>query len=124
MKHQSTKAVKRKPEVSYPVNLGPWTRVETQIKYSNPWITVREDQVICPDGSKGIYGVVEPKIAVGVVALTQDREVYLVGQYRYPTERYSWELIEGGVEIDEDPLDPRNFKQSLIQFNIGNNTTS
>ena len=45
-----------------------------------------------------------PKLAVGVVALTEANEVYLVGQYRYPTERYSWELIEGGGEDGEDTL--------------------
>lgn len=66
---------------------------------------VREDQVTRPDGKPGIYGVVETRIATAVVALTDDRKVYLVGQYRYPTERYSWEVIEGGCELGEEPLE-------------------
>lgn len=81
----------------------PWKTVSTRSVYENPWIRVREDQVIRPDGKNGIYGVVETKIATGVVALTPQNEVYLVGQYRYPLNRYSWEIIEGGAEYGEDP---------------------
>ena len=81
----------------------PWKRISTRLVYRNPWITVREDQVVSPTGVGGIYGVVEPRVAVGVVALTEQNEVYLVGQYRYPTEVYSWEIPEGGAEDGEDP---------------------
>jgi 8-oxo-dGTP pyrophosphatase MutT (NUDIX family) len=83
----------------------PWKTVSSEVKYENAWIRVREDQVIRPDGKPGIYGVVEPRVAVGVVAMTPEKEIYLVGQYRYPTKRYSWELIEGGADKNEDPLD-------------------
>jgi len=82
----------------------PWKTLETRSVYTNDWISVREDQVIRPDGKPGIYGVVDTRIATGVVALTLEREVYLVGQYRYPTEVYSWELVEGGTDTGEDPL--------------------
>ena len=82
----------------------PWKVVSTEVKYRNPWITVREDQVIRPDGKPGIYGVVETRIATGVVALTPDNRVYLVGQYRYPMEQYSWEIVEGGSDEGEDPF--------------------
>lgn len=82
----------------------PWRTVTSRQVYTNPWITVREDKVICPDGSDGIYGVFETKIATGVVALTPANEMYLVGQYRYPLDCYSWEIPEGGAERGEDPL--------------------
>ena len=82
----------------------PWKTLESRLVYSNPWISVREDQVIRPDGQNGIYSVVETRIATGVVALTPERDVYLVGQYRYPTEMYSWEIIQGGADEDEEPL--------------------
>ncbi len=72
--------------------------------YSNPWMSVREDQVVRPDGQEGIYGVIETRIATGVVALTPERDIYLVGQYRYPTDVYSWEIVQGGADEDEDPL--------------------
>ena len=83
----------------------PWKTLDSKLIYKNPWIKVREDQVICPDGSPGIYGVVDTRIATGVVALTDDMQVYLVGQYRYPTDVYSWEIPEGGAENDESALE-------------------
>jgi ADP-ribose pyrophosphatase YjhB (NUDIX family) len=82
----------------------PWTKLSSKVVYQNPWITVREDQVLKPNGEPGIYGVVEPRIATGVVAMTEKQEIYLVGQYRYPMDLYSWEIPEGGTEVGEDPL--------------------
>ena len=83
----------------------PWQRRGSKLIYSNPWITVREDDVITPGGAPGIYGVVETRLAVGIVALTDDNQIYLVGQYRYPVDEYSWEIPEGGSEVDEDPME-------------------
>jgi 8-oxo-dGTP pyrophosphatase MutT (NUDIX family) len=83
----------------------PWTIVSTKSIYDNRWISVREDAVIQPDGGQGIYGVVHFKnIAIGVLAV-EDDFIYLVGQYRYPLNRYSWEIPEGGCPEGEDPLD-------------------
>jgi 8-oxo-dGTP pyrophosphatase MutT (NUDIX family) len=42
-------------------------------------------------------------IAVGVLPIEEDH-TYLVGQYRYPLERYSWEIPEGGCPEGEEPL--------------------
>ncbi len=82
----------------------PWRTLGSRRVYENPWISVREDRVIRPDGEPGIYGVVDYKnIAVGVLPI-EDDHVYLVGQYRYPLERYSWEIPEGGCPEGEDPL--------------------
>jgi 8-oxo-dGTP pyrophosphatase MutT (NUDIX family) len=83
----------------------PWTRLSRRSAYENPWIRVDEDQVIRPDGKPGIYGVVHFKNrAVGVVPLDEQDRVLLVGQYRYTLDQYSWEIPEGGVPLDEDPL--------------------
>ena len=83
----------------------PWRTLGSRNVYENPWISVREDSVIRPDGEPGIYGVVHYKnTAVGVLPVEEDH-VYLVGQYRYPLERYSWEIPEGGCAEGEDPLE-------------------
>ena len=76
----------------------------TREVYRNPWFSVREHDVTRPDGKPGIYAVVDTRIATGVVALTENNDVYLVGQYRFPVEAYSWEIIEGGSEPGEEPL--------------------
>lgn len=82
----------------------PWRTVSTEQVYDNPWISVREDKVVRPDGEPGIYGVVHFKnVAVGVLAVEEDH-IYLVGQYRYPLDLYSWEIPEGGCPDGEEPL--------------------
>lgn len=86
------------------VEKNPWKTLSTRLVYENSWISVREDQVLTPQGTPGIYGVVEARLAVGIVALTDDSQIYLVGQYRYPTEGYSWEIPEGGSEDGEQAL--------------------
>jgi 8-oxo-dGTP pyrophosphatase MutT (NUDIX family) len=83
---------------------GPWQVKGTREVYRNPWIRVREDQVLRPNGTPGIYGVIEFTPAVGVVALTPDERVYLVGQYRYTVDEYSWEIITGYGLADEDAV--------------------
>ena len=80
---------------------GPWKLLDSEVVYENPWIRVRHDRVITPGGTDGIYGVIETAPAIGIVALTEDRRVYLVGQYRYPLETYSWEIPEGGGRAGE-----------------------
>ena len=81
----------------------PWQTLSSRVVYQNPWISVREDQVIRPDGKAGIYGVVDCRVATGVIAINESGEICLVGQYRYATDQYSWEIIEGGAELNESP---------------------
>jgi 8-oxo-dGTP pyrophosphatase MutT (NUDIX family) len=66
---------------------------------------LREDQVVTPGGKKGIYGVVETSAAIGIVPLDEEMHTYLVGQYRYPLNTYSWEIPEGGADPGETPLE-------------------
>lgn len=93
-----------RPGVS-PPPADPWRTLATRSVYANPWISVREDEVVRADGSSGVYGVVSMDTAVGVVALTDDDEVVLVGQWRYALGAYSWELPEGGADAGESPRD-------------------
>lgn len=82
----------------------PWRTLASREVYDNAWISVREDAVVRPDGEQGIYGVVHFKnLAIGILAI-EDEYIYLVGQYRYPLNRYSWEIPEGGCGEGEDPL--------------------
>ena len=84
----------------------PWKKISGEIKYDNPWINLTEYQVITPAGTKGIYGKVHFKnIAVGVIAIDAENNTYLVGQYRFPLDLYSWEIPEGGCPEGTDWLE-------------------
>jgi 8-oxo-dGTP pyrophosphatase MutT (NUDIX family) len=83
----------------------PWITKTSRVAYENKWIRVREDEVIRPDGSPGIYGVVEVPASIGVVALDKKDQVVLVGQWRYTLGRYMVEIPRGGSEKNPDLLD-------------------
>jgi len=114
----------------------PWERRSRTTAYENPWIEVWHDEVVRPDGSDGIYGVVHFRTrAVGAVVLDEDDRVLLVGQHRYTLDRYSWEIPEGGSPWGEDPLDgvKRELAEEtgyaasrwreLIRFTLSNSVT-
>jgi 8-oxo-dGTP pyrophosphatase MutT (NUDIX family) len=82
----------------------PWVRKSSRIAYENAWIRVREDQVTRPDGGAGIYGVIEIRPSIGVVALDARDHVALVGQWRYTVNRYSWEVPRGGSHAGETDM--------------------
>ncbi|GAA5023313.1 hypothetical protein GCM10011506_06070 [Marivirga lumbricoides] len=87
------------------MNTNPWKTTSSEVKYENPWIKVEEDQVINPAGGNGIYGKVHFKnIAVGVVPIDEQGNTWLVGQFRYPLNQYSWEIPEGGSPYGEEVL--------------------
>jgi len=83
----------------------PWQRLKTTNVYDNDWIKVHHDEVITPGGSKGIYGrVIFKSVAVGIIPLDTEFNTWLVGQYRYPLDAYSWEIPEGGSPHNTLPL--------------------
>ncbi|MCO6477878.1 MAG: NUDIX hydrolase [Phaeodactylibacter sp.] len=93
----------------------PWKTLSNDTVYDNPWIQVTHRQVITPTGTDGIYGLVHFKnLAIGIVPLDEDRNTWLVGQYRYTLGQYSWEIPEGGCPIGaEIPLE--SAKRELLE---------
>lgn len=84
---------------------GNWTINSSEIKYDNPWIKVTEHQVVNPSGSNGIYGEVHFKnIAIGIVALDNQDNIYMVNQFRFVLNQDSLEIPEGGGSLEIDPL--------------------
>ncbi len=91
----------------------PWQILSAKNIYDNNWINVTEYDVINPNGGQGIYGKVHFKnIAIGIVPLDEEYNTYLVGQYRFTIDKYSWEIAEGGC-INETPLDAA--KRELLE---------
>ncbi len=92
----------------------PWKTTAEKIVYDNLWINLTEFTVINPGGGKGIYGKVHFKnIAVGIIVLDEGLNTYLVGQYRFTLNAYSWEIPEGGGPINTDPL--ASAKRELME---------
>ena len=83
----------------------PWQTLSIRDVFENPYIRVTAEDVIRPSGNPGIYGKVSFKnIACGIIPLAGNGDTWLVGQYRYTLDSYSWEIPMGGVPRDEDIL--------------------
>lgn len=80
----------------------PWITLSHKEIYENPWIRLNEYKVINPSGNPGIYGKVSFKnIAVGILPIDVQGHTWLVGQYRYTLNTYSWE-IPMGVSLSQN----------------------
>ncbi|WAC06735.1 MAG: NUDIX hydrolase [Thermodesulfobacteriota bacterium] len=95
--------------------IGPYQVLSTKTVYRNPWITVREDQVIHPGGNQGIFGVIEMKAGSTVLALNSKSEVFLIKEFKYGIARESIELMSGGLDSAESAIDgaKRELKEEL-----------
>lgn len=83
----------------------PWQLKNKKVVYDNPWIEVTHHEVLNPANKPGIYGEIHFKnIAIGILPLDEDMHTWIVGQYRFPLDQYSWEIPEGGGKIGIDPL--------------------
>ena len=84
---------------------GGYVTLSSRIAYANRWLRVREDVIRRPDGSDGLYGVIEREDFVVVAALSEaDGQpcLALVEQFRYPVRRRLWELPMGMWEERPD----------------------
>lgn len=92
----------------------PWKTLESKEVYNNPWIKVTEHNVLNPAGGAGIYGVVRFKnLAIGIIPIDENGNIWLVGQYRFPLNAYSWEIPEGGGNLAIHPLE--SAKRELLE---------
>ena len=92
-------------------------QVRSRQIYANPWMTIREDDVRRPDGSAGIYGVVDKPPYALVIALRGD-EVALVEQFRYPIGMRRWEFPQGTAPGRAD-LDPAELAHRELREETG-----
>lgn len=100
----------RQPDQSH----NPWKTLSARNVYENPWIKVEHRDVQNPSGGTGIYGVIHFKnTAIGIVPLDDELHTWLVGQYRYSLQRYTWEIPEGGGPLGTDPLE--SAKRELLE---------
>jgi len=119
-----------------PTTANPWRRQSSKKKFENPWLSLHEDKVINPGGGLSHYGKINFKnLAVGIIPLDENNNTWLVGQYRYVPDCYSWEIPMGGGPLNTHPLESakRELKeetgliandwQELMQLHTSNSVT-
>lgn len=88
------------------VKTNPWKTLSKVRIYDNPWITLEEHQVLNPAGKPGIYGKVHFKNhGIGIIPIDKDQNTWLIGQYRYTLDEYTWEVPMGGGPLEVDILE-------------------
>jgi 8-oxo-dGTP pyrophosphatase MutT (NUDIX family) len=88
-----------------PTTANPWKPQSSKQIYDNPWLSLHEDKVINPGGGISHYGKINFKnLAIGIIPLDENNNTWLVGQYRYVPDCYSWEIPMGGGPVNTDPL--------------------
>ncbi len=88
-----------------PITPNPWKLQSSKKIFENPWLTLREDEVINPGNGLSHYGKINFKnLAIGIIPLDENNNTWLIGQYRYVPDCYSWEIPMGGGPLDTDAL--------------------
>jgi len=127
----------KKDTEKLPTTDNPWKQQSSKLVFDNPWLTLHEDEVINPGGGVSHYGKINFKnIAIGIIPLDEDNNTWLVGQYRYVPDCYSWEIPMGGGPLDIEPLESaqRELKeetgliaedwQELMKLHTSNSVTN
>ncbi len=81
--------------------------------FSGSVITVHNDDVTLCDDTKAFRECVDHPGGVGVIGITDEDEVLMVRQFRYPYKETIYEIPAGKLETGEDPLEAgiREFKE-------------
>ena len=84
-------------------------RVASREVYRNSWLALREDDIRRPDGTAGIYSVIDKPTYALVIPRDGDR-FHLVEQFRYPLGMRRWEFPQGTAPGHEesDPIELAN----------------
>ncbi len=92
----------------------PWKTLDAETVYESQWIKVTKSNVINPAGNPAIYSWVHFKnLAIGVFPLDEQKNTWLVGQFRYALNEYSWEIPEGGGPHDIEPV--KSAERELLE---------
>jgi ADP-ribose pyrophosphatase len=94
---------------------GPWKIIQSYEIYKDPWIAVRKDDVVRPDGQAGIHSVIRVKPGVNVLALDDAGQVHLTEEFHYAVGRVTLETVSGGIDAEEEALDAarRELREEL-----------
>jgi 8-oxo-dGTP pyrophosphatase MutT (NUDIX family) len=82
-----------------------WRRLSSELAIDSPFLRMRKDTVELPNGAiLGEYFVRESRGFTMVFAVTVEREVVLIEEYRYAIDAVLLEYPAGTIDAGEDPL--------------------
>lgn len=79
--------------------------ISTEKIFDGKVISVKVDKVELPDGKIASREIVNHPGAVAIIAITDDKKIVLVDQFRKPLERSIIEIPAGKLEKGEEPLE-------------------
>jgi ADP-ribose pyrophosphatase len=79
------------------------TKLTSEEIFHGVAIHLFRDEILLPNGNKGVREVVRHPGAVCVLPLTDDGEVIFVNQFRYALNKVTLEVPAGKLEKGEDP---------------------
>lgn len=77
--------------------------IQTDLKFKGRVITLQVDEVMLPNGKKSNREIVKHPGAVAIIAITEEKKIILVEQYRKALERSIIEIPAGKIEPGEPP---------------------
>ena len=92
------------PSISQSLNLPlhpsmpPFRTLSSQTVWSCPWYSIRQDQIILPNGQPGVYNVIVKTPAVWIIPVTTDGQIALIYTYRYTVNDWCWEIPAGSIK--------------------------
>jgi 8-oxo-dGDP phosphatase len=95
----------------------PIQTVASREVYRNSWLTLREDDIRRPDGSSGIYAVIDKPTYALVIPRDGDR-FHLVEQFRYPLGVRCWEFPQGTAP-NQEHLEPGELAARELREETG-----
>lgn len=78
-------------------------KISSREVYSGSFLQVKEDTVGLPNGNQAQRIVVQHPGASAVLAITPEKKVVLVKQWRYPVGEALLEIPAGKLDVKEDP---------------------
>lgn len=84
---------------------GPWSIKNSNNIYKDDFVVLKVDEVIRPDGEPGTYATVALRHGVAILPIDEQGNVYLTKQFRFALQKTSIEVVSGGIEEGEEPLE-------------------
>lgn len=91
-----------------------WEKIDSKVIHKNPWYELVQDDVLMPSGQQGKYTYVNRHEAAIVIPMTDNNEVYLIKQYRYPLQEFTWEFPAGSKSLGNENIE-ETAKRELLE---------